>query len=81
MSESKQEIRDAKIGGKVVQTTDATKADQKISGIEATALNQKISSQTQTLGLGKYKAQGLYAVVGLVFLALVYMLFQFLTKK
>jgi len=81
MSESKQEIKDAKIGGKVVQTTDTTKAKQKVAEIEAAALSQKISSQQQTLGLGKYKAQGLYAVVGLVLLALVYMLVQFLTKK
>jgi hypothetical protein len=81
MSESKQQIQDSKIGGKVNQTSDAAKADQKAVKIQATHLQQKISSQQDSLTLGKYGAKGLYAVIGLVIIAVLYLVVRFLISK
>jgi hypothetical protein len=81
MNESNQEVRGSKIDGKVTQTTDVSRATQKAENIEAKALDQKISSQQPSLRLGKYRAQGLYAVIGLVLLGLVYLAIRFFLKK
>jgi hypothetical protein len=81
MSETRQEVSESKIGGKIVQTSDVPKTQQAVAHVEASALNQEISSQQQSLGLGKYKARGLYAIVGLVFIALAYLLLQYFLRK
>lgn len=81
MSPSKQEVRGSRISGQVTQASDVSNTDQTATNIEATELNQTISSQQQSLSLGKYRAKGIYAIVGLVILVVVYLLIQFLMKK
>jgi hypothetical protein len=81
MSESKQQVQESKIGGKVSQTSDAARADQKAVKIEATQLQQQISSQQDSLTLGKYGAKGIYAVIGLVIIAVLYLVVRFVISK
>jgi hypothetical protein len=78
---SKQEITDSKIGGKVHQRTDAENATQSIANIETTQLQQRVSSNQETLILGKYRAKGLYAVLALVLIIIAYFLFKFALKN
>jgi hypothetical protein len=81
MAKSRQEVSGSKIGGHIRQSNDGTGAEQFVSSSEAKSVDQKVSSQQDSLSLGKYKAQGLVAVCGLVLVAVVYIAVQYFLKK
>jgi hypothetical protein len=81
MSKSKQQVTGSKIGGRIRQSSDDAGAEQDVSESEALSVDQRVSSQQDSLILGKYKATGLVAVCGLVLVALIYIAVQYFLKK
>lgn len=80
MSQTKQEIRGSKIGGKITQNADTTNTKQQIIDVSAQELEQNVSSKQQTLAWGKHKANGTVAVVALVLLGLAYLIIPLLKR-
>jgi len=81
MPKSRQEVTGSKIGGRIRQRTDSAGAEQSVSKSEAQSVDQRVSSQQDSLSLGKYKATGFVAVCGLVLVALIYIAVQYFVKK
>jgi hypothetical protein len=81
MAKSRQAVTGSKIGGQIRQSSDSAGAEQAVSKSEAQSVDQRVSSQQDSLSLGKYKATGLVAVCGLVLVALVYLAVQYFLKK
>lgn len=75
-SESKQSIEGVRLSGKMQQETDAENADQTIKNATGTDVEQSVQGQPQKLSLGKYYASGKWAVAGLVFVAVIAILFN-----
>lgn len=64
--ETKQTIEDVKITGAIKQASDAVNAQQEVKKATASKLEQTAKSEKQNITLGKYKASGKWAVIGLV---------------
>jgi hypothetical protein len=79
MSNSKQSISNSKAKGAMRQKTDAAKADQSVSEASADSIDQTVSGQQQTLGLGKYKASGKWAVIALVIVAASFLVLRYIS--
>jgi hypothetical protein len=65
------------IGGRHVQHTDAARSTQTARNISATELNQtSVSKQTQLKAFG-ISGNGIYAVVGVVIIAVVFLIVKY----
>jgi hypothetical protein len=76
--DSKQTIESVELSGAIKQTTDAAKAEQTIKDAKGSELDQTVRTEKQSLSLGKYSASGKWAVIGLVVVAIIVIVFEWL---
>jgi hypothetical protein len=79
MAKSSQKVEGVNVRGKINQRSDVESTDQSVKDGGARSVRQNITSQQSSLQLGKYRASGLWAVVGLVIIALSYFAYRYLT--
>jgi hypothetical protein len=78
---SEQTVENSQIRGAVDQFSDVAGTKQRVAGIRAAALRQRITSLQNKLGLGSWTANGTYAVIGLVIISLAYFAFRSYISK
>jgi hypothetical protein len=80
MPTSKQNMKNVEVGGKLLQRSDNPSTQQNIEHAAASEATQEITGQQPTLRIGKWSATGLWAVIGLVVVAVVALLVKYATR-
>lgn len=78
MDKAKQSAEDVKVSGHFDQTSDVASTEQRLRGVRARAVGQRVKSQQAGLFLGKYRAVGLAGVIALTIVALGWFLIRYL---
>jgi hypothetical protein len=74
-------IEDSKIKKNVIMESDVKDTKQIFKGSEAESLSQQLKAQEQKLSLfGFGNAKGRYAIIGIVVVAVCYLVYQFLIR-
>lgn len=76
VSESEQISQNNLIGGRVIQSTDASLSKQTVTGTTAAELKQSAGSQQNEIRVGKLQGRGLFAVIGVIVIAVVFLILK-----
>ncbi len=77
---SKQVVESVNLTGGIKQNSDAANTHQTIKNATGKEVEQSIKTEKQNLSIGKYKASGKWAVIGLVAVLIIVAIFNWLSK-